>query len=66
MHKGQGETWAEYTNANQVCHPEKSKNQAAKLRRFCFVQDLFEISQICHDSKILKQVQDDTCVLLLK
>ena len=29
----------------KICHPETTKNQAAKQRRFCFVQDLTNLAQ---------------------
>ena len=36
------------------CHPEKTKNQAAKQRRFCFVQDLTGYKSYSLIGKMLK------------
>ena len=36
------------------CHPEKIKNQAAKQRRFCFVQDLTGYKSYSLIGKMLK------------
>ena len=36
------------------CHPEKTKNQAVKQRRFCFVQDLTNYQYYSLIGKMLK------------
>ena len=36
------------------CHPEKTKNQAVKQRRFCFVQDLIDYKSYFLIGKMLK------------